>query len=860
MASFADQISQFNPYVQQLPIEAMAQVGMYKQQKYDEGVQKIQSYINNVAGLEVLRDVDKQYLQSKLNELGNKLKIVAAGDFSNYQLVNSVGGMATQIVKDPIVKAAVKSTADDKKNLEQIDNDRKTGKLAPENEYFYGLQRRKYLQSGLTNDDGSPINFSGYYTPFRDVYSKLRGIAKDVGVDEAIVQNLFNPDGSVNKVMIETTVKGKDVDKIYDAFVNGLDEGDYQQLMMTGAYKYRGSSPSEILSTLEASNNQYITTVQAKKADLETRMVDLKDKLVSAKPEEAKMINQQLTQIQNTISKIDENILKSQSQFDSASERIASGDEDYLNQVKGRIHTNTFLTSLSKDFSEKLSHVKILENPLWKAIMEEQKFALDKWYKSQNINIEKRKAAAAERANQLTEQAILPYVQTQGQIPGEKIDFPTLVNDQYLGTVNSRDEKLIELAKWDMRRLGWGEDKITNWVKTQGRAQGKSDRDMMLMWGTGTYSKIKSGAITAPSELVADIENIDGLNNFISGFSRTLKTVDQRVKQESGKDAVSISDIMRSAKPTAVDIGTGTPVVLSPADQVDLARYVAWRREIFSTKAEDREREAAIQRLENKFGKSIATRLLGYGESQFATRRESDFKKVLNSYTGSSYDNYKSVADRVYGEVFSGYYPMNEGVTLNEKSRPIFQRNLAAMFINRPEFTSIKETIDDPNSQIVINTVPSFTGLGGVNQISMKVVGKGGKTTEPILMSLEQYQILLNKNPEVVNPTFALTRAIVNSSPDGSTNSEGVGKVETAFFGSTQFKNLTPEFRSRVQGADFVKDKSGADVYFPKIYYTPPNAAQPVILDIGAPMTLGDALSFPLMLDDNKLRNILLDR
>ena len=110
MASFTDQIMQFNPYVQQLPVEAMAQVGMYKQQKYEEGVQKVQSYIDNVAGLDVTKPLHKQYLQSKLNELGGKLKTVAAGDFSNFQLVNSVGGMATQVVKDPVVQSAVYST------------------------------------------------------------------------------------------------------------------------------------------------------------------------------------------------------------------------------------------------------------------------------------------------------------------------------------------------------------------------------------------------------------------------------------------------------------------------------------------------------------------------------------------------------------------------------------------------------------------------------------------------------------------------------------------------------------------------------------------------------------------------------
>ena len=61
--------------------------------------------------MDVVNDADKKYLQSKLNDLGSKLKTVAAGDFSNQQLVNSVGGMATQIVKDPTVQNAVYSTA-----------------------------------------------------------------------------------------------------------------------------------------------------------------------------------------------------------------------------------------------------------------------------------------------------------------------------------------------------------------------------------------------------------------------------------------------------------------------------------------------------------------------------------------------------------------------------------------------------------------------------------------------------------------------------------------------------------------------------------------------------------------------------
>jgi len=121
MASFTDIIPQFNPYVQQLPVEAMVSVGMEKQRRYDEGLQKIQSQFEQVAGLDVVRDADKKYLQSKLNELGSNLKGFAASDFSNFQLVNSVGGMVKQVSNDKNVQNAVSSTAWYRKQLTEME-------------------------------------------------------------------------------------------------------------------------------------------------------------------------------------------------------------------------------------------------------------------------------------------------------------------------------------------------------------------------------------------------------------------------------------------------------------------------------------------------------------------------------------------------------------------------------------------------------------------------------------------------------------------------------------------------------------------------------------------------------------------
>jgi hypothetical protein len=163
MASFTDSISQFNPYVQQLPLEEMTKVGMYKQAQYDQGVQKIQTQIDNVAGLDIMHDADKKYLQSKLGQLGNKLKTVAAADFSKQQLVSSGGGMASSLIKDQNIQNAVSSTANYKKQTEELDKAYKEGKSSIANVDDFRTKADAWLATDKVGQ-----KFTGRYSPYVD--------------------------------------------------------------------------------------------------------------------------------------------------------------------------------------------------------------------------------------------------------------------------------------------------------------------------------------------------------------------------------------------------------------------------------------------------------------------------------------------------------------------------------------------------------------------------------------------------------------------------------------------------------------------------------------------------------------------
>jgi hypothetical protein len=189
MASFTDNsqaLSTFNPYIQQLPVEAMVKVGMQKQQQYDEGIQKIQTNIDNIAGLDVYRDVDKAYLQTKINELGNNLKIVGAGDFSDFQLVNSVNGMTSQIARDENVRNAVSSTAKIRAGYKKREELSTKGLTDKNNDDYFN----KFV-TDYTNNTDLNTTFNADYVPYTDIMKKMGEALAKVGEKSSIVEELF---------------------------------------------------------------------------------------------------------------------------------------------------------------------------------------------------------------------------------------------------------------------------------------------------------------------------------------------------------------------------------------------------------------------------------------------------------------------------------------------------------------------------------------------------------------------------------------------------------------------------------------------------------------------------------------------
>lgn len=399
MASFTDNpelLSRFNPYVQQLPVEAMVSVGQQKQQQYDLGVQKIQDHIEKVAGLDIVRPVDKQNLQSKLNNLKGDLRKVSAGDFSNYQLVNSVGGMASKIGKDTDIQNAVSNTIKFRKDQAEVEEARKSGKGSPQNEAFWQNEANNWLSS---QDVKTP--YSAKYVPYTDMDAKLRELAKDIpeienASDMPFKRDLngqFEYDASGNPIpdaaMLRISSKGKSSQKILDNFMASLDENDIRQLQIDGWYHYRGA-------TKETFKKQIVKNYTEAQTRVEDRMVDISGVLSGG----GKLTEAERLSLQSELSSYEKMLKNGDFKNKMTTELQGLESAKNLDQYKYQIYTQKFLGDMSNALAYESKKSSYENNPYWQADMKIQE--LNYQYAKMRQDDEQFKANYAINAAKLT--------------------------------------------------------------------------------------------------------------------------------------------------------------------------------------------------------------------------------------------------------------------------------------------------------------------------------------------------------------------------------------------------------------------------------------------------------------------------
>lgn len=371
MASYTDNIPTFNPYVQTLPVDEMVKVGVYKQQKYDEGIQKIQTNIDNIAGLDVIRGVDKAYLQSKLNQLGNNLTTVAAGDFSNFQLVNSVNGMTNQIARDPNVVNAIASSKAYRKGLEDMDAANKAGKGAASHDWEFKTQASDWLNSEDINR-----GFSGGYKQYSPYQKNAEEVIKGLVKNETGKDVAFEYDAKGNMIVLDaitrTKISGITPERIKSALMIGLTPNDFQSMQIDGRYNYANSTPEQFAIDI---NKSY-------KADYDN-LKQLRD--MTANAMDSTNSAAEKYKLQQQIDSLDKSLKDVQDEYSSVTKTFAKGDTE---SAKARYYSTKWMNNFAQTFASKEAIQSYENSPFQqvKQFKETKAIEYSKWLNTFNQN------------------------------------------------------------------------------------------------------------------------------------------------------------------------------------------------------------------------------------------------------------------------------------------------------------------------------------------------------------------------------------------------------------------------------------------------------------------------------------------
>lgn len=791
MASFTDLIPQFNPYIQQLPVEAMVTVGMEKQKRYDEGLQKIQSQIERVAGLDLYRDTDKAYLQSKLNELGNNLKVVAAGDFSNFQLVNSVSGMTNQVGKDPIVQNAVTSTARLRREFASMEEYKKKGKSDKNNEeFFMNKVVKPYLDGPLD------ASFTGEYSPYTDIMGLISENMKAAGIDKSVVQQMYRTDNQGRLIFgkngepipartmteIETSSNMKQVKAIVE---NVLSRGDVQnQLTIDGWANTRGISPQSII-------DNYRVEYSKKIGDADSDMLEINTLLTG------KMSGTERVVLEEKLKTLKDVKQKYKDQYLSLGE-LAQSNPDAFKQA---YYKTNYENNLLEHFVKYERNEKNLKSPLTEQLNWEADYAFKERKEAFDQKMAVRKQQLEESKFQLEGfkfEAEYEFDQSTGKWkkkpetkkPGEDGELLRLTADvpgeenrsavqrqeaQIRGIEQTNRQNGMDLMYNYLYKLNDGKDSngqpltkagVVKTVEKFAKDNNETTDQFLTRWILTLNNKAKENGVKMSA---TDTESINNFKRNHYNYTTLLalgKIADNEALKATGID---LNDYTKTLSPVNVKLKDGRSVTISKEDILDYMLLI---------KNDDK---GAEDRIVAKYGSLKEFPLNTYKapgipNSELETRKNLQKLSGMFSIYTKDWDKFKQ-ASKVKNDYLAKVVNTDEMFSFGEDDEKGMKsaKNKASAFISGASSLTGKNydkskaltALADPNSKVSFRASAPFEE-GGQWKGTMIITTDKGEVIEADVPVQKDFEQLTGSkfNPYKFNPLKA--RASV--SKFGSTN------------------------------------------------------------------------------------------
>lgn len=387
MASFTDNLVGFNPYVFQVPVDDYVRVGMIKQEQYKQGVQAVQGYIDSVAGIEALKPEQKEYLQKRVSNIQQEVGKVVSADFSRQQIINSVGSLTSKIASDPIVKNTMYSTDMYKHGLASIQEAKEKGKSSVSNEWDFNDQFQKWYSDGDVS-----TKFTGSFTPYTDVTTKVSKIIKDLDPNVHIEDIPFKrgdrgeiivgKDGTPEIDWAMKHIESKNItpERIEAAISANLTPDDINQLRIDGRFSYRGQDAQGMKDVTDQSYQYKFDQINDILEGLQVSRMGANNN-----PRLAAEIDAKIQQYKDKAV-----------QYQSSYKQDVATINDNLEGYKGALYSSNWLKKFGDSYAYSQESLTYKDNPYFMAAerrrendIKYQEFMLDQRWKAADLDIKR---------------------------------------------------------------------------------------------------------------------------------------------------------------------------------------------------------------------------------------------------------------------------------------------------------------------------------------------------------------------------------------------------------------------------------------------------------------------------------------
>lgn len=570
---------------------------MYKQQKYEEGVQKIQNSIDNVAGLDIANPVQQQYLQSKLDALGNNLKGVAAGDFSDFSLVNSVNGMTKQIVKDEDVINAVSSTTRLRAGYKKREELSKKGLTDKNNDDYYDKFASEYV-----NDKNVKAKFNADYVPYTNIVKKLQEALVNAGESSTVAEELFVT-GNDGKPLIGADGRYqyadvKTIDKLVTnkpavlaAINNVMSRGDVkQQLGIDGWATYRGVEATNLLKPLRGQYDQENERLQSQSLEISSLLT-----ATNLSPEQRKIYTK-------ASSDIEASILSNNNTFVSLTKQAEDSPEEfkqnfYAQDFKQNLITQFVKNEKSRTFgvNEGMQQQNVRDRMTFDVLQEKNKIAYQnqtlaiarstdkrgwiatmatygqdpqtgEWFKKPDTTA--LAVAAAKKKGTVDANASL----FSGNVPGDKVSAVNIMKEDISTLSDAKGQVAFsmyaDLIRANKNDYNLTDESILASVKNYASKQGITPDQYLDRWAVNIKNKYAELGLKPPPNLEDELNQYTSTSKTLKNKMAMSKAAEMSADKEAGAETV-LGDVLKDKKSISFNVD-GNKIVVEPRDMLGL--------------------------------------------------------------------------------------------------------------------------------------------------------------------------------------------------------------------------------------------------------------------------------------------------